>query len=72
MGNRQKISWIEPKIRWDSSIFEGRPDLILAFKLKALKGKLKEWSKTVQDNMEMQKQNTLRQLTELEEIQDQR
>ena len=37
----------------------------LAFKLKALKGKLKDWSKTIQGNLEMQKQSILSQ----EEIQ---
>lgn len=42
---------------WNSFNCEGRPDFILAFKLKALKAKLKEWSKTLQGNPEMQKLN---------------
>lgn len=34
--------------------------------------KLKEWRRTIQGNLGLQKQNILSQLTELEEIQDQR
>lgn len=34
--------------------------------------KLKDWSKTIQGNLELQKQSILSQLTELEEIQDHR
>lgn len=44
-----------------------RPDYILASKLRLLKIKLKEWSKTVQCNLGMQKQ-----LADLDTIQDQR
>ncbi|XP_070047419.1 uncharacterized protein [Nicotiana tomentosiformis] len=51
---------------------EGRLDLILVSKLKALKAKLKEWSKTLQGNLALQKTNILSQLAELEEIHDQR
>lgn len=36
---------------WSSIVCEGRPDFILAFKLKALKDKLREWSKTSQGNL---------------------
>lgn len=50
----------------------GRPDYLLACKLKLLKVKVKEWSKTLQGNLGMQKQCTLNQLTELDLIQDQR
>ncbi|WMV51457.1 hypothetical protein MTR67_044842 [Solanum verrucosum] len=57
---------------WDSEIFVGRPDDILACKMKALKVKLKEWSKTVQGNLGLQKQNILNQLYELDMIQEQR
>lgn len=37
-----------------------------------MKGKLKEWSKTRQGNLGLQKQSILSQLAELEKIQDQR
>ncbi|KAF3658095.1 hypothetical protein FXO37_14583 [Capsicum annuum] len=57
---------------WKSFVCEGRPDYILAFKLKALKDKLREWSKTIQGNLAMQKQSIVGQLVELEEKQDQR
>ncbi|KAG5595381.1 hypothetical protein H5410_036613 [Solanum commersonii] len=57
---------------WDSIFCEGRPDFILAFKLRALKDKLKEWTKTSHGNLAMQKQSMLAKLAELEEIQDQR
>jgi len=57
---------------WDSEIFVGRPDYILACKMKALKVKLKEWSKTIQGNLGLQKQNILNQLYELDMIQEQR
>lgn len=57
---------------WNSFSCEGSPDFILAFKLKALKGKLKEWSKTLQGNPELQKTNVLNQLAQLEEIHDRR
>ncbi|XP_070040904.1 uncharacterized protein [Nicotiana tomentosiformis] len=42
---------------------EGRPDYILACKLKALKGKLKEWSRSWKGNLGMQKSKLLSQLT---------
>ncbi|KAG5631925.1 hypothetical protein H5410_003642 [Solanum commersonii] len=57
---------------WSSIVCEGRPDFILAFKLKALKDKLREWSKTSQGNLASQKQSVLNQIAELEEVQDQR
>uniref|UniRef100_A0A0V0IXC5 Putative ovule protein n=1 Tax=Solanum chacoense TaxID=4108 RepID=A0A0V0IXC5_SOLCH len=60
------------KMWWNSIVCEGRPDFILAFKLRALKDKLKEWAKTSNGNLAMQKQNILAKLAELEEIQDQR
>ncbi|KAM3251590.1 hypothetical protein P3L10_005660 [Capsicum annuum] len=60
------------KIWWDSSTFRGRPDFILASKLKHLKEKLKEWSRTRQGNLGLQKQSILNQLAELEGIQDHR
>lgn len=50
----------------------GGPDYILACKMKTLKVKLKEWSKTVQGNLGLQKQNILNQLYELDMIQEQR
>lgn len=39
-------------------------------KLKALKGKLKEWRKTIQGNLKMQKANLFKKLADLEEIQE--
>ncbi|WMV48297.1 hypothetical protein MTR67_041682 [Solanum verrucosum] len=51
---------------WDSEIFMGRPDYILACKLKSLKVKLKEWSRTAQGNLGLQKQNILNQLYDLD------
>ncbi|WMV08407.1 hypothetical protein MTR67_001792 [Solanum verrucosum] len=60
------------KIWWDSSIFRGKPDFILASKLKYMKGKLKEWRRTRQGNLGLQKQSILNQLADLERIQDQR
>nr|XP_009781800.1 PREDICTED: uncharacterized protein LOC104230638 isoform X1 [Nicotiana sylvestris]XP_016465708.1 PREDICTED: uncharacterized protein LOC107788542 isoform X3 [Nicotiana tabacum] len=56
---------------WKSFICEGRPDYILAFKLKALKAKLKEWSKTMQGNLALRKASVLNQLAELEEVHEQ-
>ncbi|XP_049347879.1 uncharacterized protein LOC125812432 [Solanum verrucosum] len=60
------------KIWWDSSIFRGKPDFILASKLKYMKGKLKEWRRTRQGNLGLQKQSILNQLADLGRIQDQR
>jgi len=57
---------------WDSFNVRGRPDFILASKLRYLKDKLKEWSKTRQGNLGLQKQSILNQLAELDGIQDQR
>uniref|UniRef100_M1CD35 Uncharacterized protein n=1 Tax=Solanum tuberosum TaxID=4113 RepID=M1CD35_SOLTU len=57
---------------WESFNYTGRPDYVLMAKLKALKGKLKEWRKTIQGNLKMQKANVLKQLADLEEIQEQR
>lgn len=57
---------------WKSFTCEGRPDYILAFKLKALKTKLKEWSKTMQGNLALRKASVLNQLAELEEVHEQR
>ncbi|WMV43213.1 hypothetical protein MTR67_036598 [Solanum verrucosum] len=56
------------KMWWNSIVCEGRPDFILAFKLRALKDKLKEWAKTSNGNLAMQKQNILAKLAELEEF----
>ncbi|KAH0720675.1 hypothetical protein KY284_005705 [Solanum tuberosum] len=53
---------------WDSFKYEGGPDYILTAKLKALKVKLKEWSKTRQGNLGVQKQNVLSQLEAIEKI----
>ncbi|XP_019242211.1 PREDICTED: uncharacterized protein LOC109222297 [Nicotiana attenuata] len=58
------------KVWWETFSCEGRPDYILALKLKALKGKLKEWSKLTQGNLNIQRLNLLGQLAELEETQE--
>lgn len=52
--------------------YVGRPNYILAYKLRLVKVKLKELSKTVHSNLGMQKQSILNQLTQLDLIQDQR
>uniref|UniRef100_M1BT70 Endonuclease/exonuclease/phosphatase domain-containing protein n=1 Tax=Solanum tuberosum TaxID=4113 RepID=M1BT70_SOLTU len=53
---------------WDSFNVRGRPDFILASKLRYLKDKLKEWSKTRQGNLGLQKQSILNQLAEFDGI----
>ncbi|XP_015166436.1 uncharacterized protein [Solanum tuberosum] len=59
-GFSEKISnW------WNSFSFYGRPDYILACKMKARKEKLKEWSKIEKGNLQIQKLNK-RALTEEE------
>ncbi|XP_019242559.1 PREDICTED: uncharacterized protein LOC109222690, partial [Nicotiana attenuata] len=57
---------------WNSFFYEGRPDFILVSKLQALKTKLKEWSRTLQGNLALQKASVLSQLAEIEGIHDQR
>lgn len=54
---------------WKSFTCQGRPDFILAYKLKALKAKLKDWSKTIEGNLVRQKTSILNQLAEMEEVQ---
>lgn len=44
---------------WGSFNFLGSPNFVLVAKLKALKTKLKEWSKTSQRNLGIQKQSVL-------------
>jgi len=51
---------------WNAFEFYGKPDYILACKLKALKGKLKEWSRNEQGNLNLQKNNLLIQMAELD------
>lgn len=60
----------EEKVKdwWDYFACEERPDYILAFKLKAIKDKLKEWSKTTQGNLGLEKASSLNQLAKSEEI----
>lgn len=57
---------------WESFEFTGNPDHILACKLKALKGKLKEWSRTNMGNLGTQKTQILSELVRLEAIQENR
>ncbi|XP_070017179.1 uncharacterized protein [Nicotiana sylvestris] len=54
---------------WTSFEFSGRPDYILACKLKALKGKLKEWSRSSEGNLGLQKSKLLSQLAGFEATQ---
>ena len=56
---------------WDSFKYEGSSDYILMAKLKAVKVKLKEWSKTRQGNLGVQK-HVLSQLEAIERIQEYR
>lgn len=53
-------------------MFACRPNYILASKLKALKGKLKEWNLSKHGNLESIKINILNQISELDTIQEQR
>lgn len=57
---------------WDSFNYSDWPDYVLMARLKALKGKLKDWSKTIQGNLKLQKNKVITQLAELEAIQEQR
>lgn len=51
---------------WNAFEFYGKPDYILACKLKAVTGKLKEWSRNEQGNLNLQKNNLLIQMAELD------
>lgn len=45
-GSTLKALWKKIREWWESFAFTGGPDYILGCKLKALKGKLEEWSRT--------------------------
>lgn len=62
----KELSW------WESFQFHGKPVFVLVAKLKALKGKLKEWSKTNRGNLKQQKQMVVNHLAEYDMIQNQR
>lgn len=49
-----------------------RPAIYLVFKLKAFMERIKEWSKSIQGNLELEKLIIFCQLPELEETRDQR
>jgi len=53
---------------WNSFDYTGRPDYILASKLKALKHKLKEWSRSEQGNLGQQRKSLLEKLAAMENI----
>lgn len=53
---------------WSNFNFSGKPDYILACKLKALKCKLKDWSKEVQGNLSSQKKLLLGKLADLDAV----
>ncbi|PHT60041.1 hypothetical protein CQW23_02404 [Capsicum baccatum] len=53
---------------WSSFDYTGRPYFILASKLKALKHKLKEWSRSRQGNLGQQRMGLLEKLASLESI----
>ncbi|XP_070016488.1 uncharacterized protein LOC142182619 [Nicotiana tabacum] len=65
------VEGFDDRIRdwWTSFEFSGRPDYILACKLKALKGKLKEWSRVYEGNLGLQKSKLLSQLAGFETTQ---
>uniref|UniRef100_A0A0V0HLY3 Putative ovule protein n=1 Tax=Solanum chacoense TaxID=4108 RepID=A0A0V0HLY3_SOLCH len=56
------------KVWWSSFDYQGRPDYVLASKLKALKHKLKEWSRSEQGNLGQQRKNVLEKLATLYNI----
>ncbi|WMV20496.1 hypothetical protein MTR67_013881 [Solanum verrucosum] len=66
-GFKEKI-----KTWWESFPSTGSPDFVLVSKLRALKTKLKEWSKSTRGNLGIRKQLALAQLADLEEIQEPR
>ncbi|KAH0658710.1 hypothetical protein KY289_027458 [Solanum tuberosum] len=51
---------------WSSFRYSGKPDYVLACKLKALKHKLKEWSKKESGNLGLQRKKLLEQLAEMD------
>ncbi|WMV42289.1 hypothetical protein MTR67_035674 [Solanum verrucosum] len=53
---------------WHSFNFSGRPDFILASKLKALKTKLKDWSMSEQGNLGSKMRVLLKKLSKFDEI----
>jgi len=53
---------------WNSFSFKGRPDFVLSCKLKALKHKLKDWSRSEAGNLVIQRKQTLEQLAEMDMI----
>lgn len=57
---------------WESFNCTGKPDYILAFKLRELKRKLKEWGTSTQGNLVIKKKSILQQLEELDQIQESR
>ncbi|XP_015169579.1 uncharacterized protein, partial [Solanum tuberosum] len=57
---------------WTSFEFEGRPDFILASKLKAMKTKLKDWSVSTYGNLEKRKKEMLNRVHEFDNIQQSR
>ena len=60
------------KVWWNDFEFYRKPDYILACKLKALKGKLKEWGRNEQGDLKLQKNNLLNHMAELESHQSNR
>jgi len=62
-GFSEKISnW------WNSFSFYWRPDYILACKMKALKEKLKEWSKIEKGNLQIQRSKLLNKMADLDSL----
>ncbi|KAG5616485.1 hypothetical protein H5410_016309, partial [Solanum commersonii] len=57
---------------WGAFVVNGRPNYILAEKLKMLKERLKEWSRNNRGNWKQRKGDILNQLATLEAIQEQR
>ncbi|WMV21816.1 hypothetical protein MTR67_015201 [Solanum verrucosum] len=69
-----EVEGFKEKVRewWESFNVNGRPGYILAEKLKMLKAKLKEWSKTNKGNWKQRKEDILSQISSWETIQEQR
>ncbi|WMV09897.1 hypothetical protein MTR67_003282 [Solanum verrucosum] len=69
-----RVEGFKEKVRqwWGAFVVKGRPDYILAEKLKMLKEKLKKWSKNNRGNWKQRKGDILNQLAALEVIHEHR
>lgn len=53
---------------WNNFNFGGRPDYVLTCKMKALKNKLKEWSREVQGNLGLLRKKLLEKLADFDSV----